>query len=128
MRRTAAPTTIAAMLSSLLLLVAIAVPVTAAPAGGPASAVDQVWIVTLEDDHPSTQHAGALVRRHGGTLQQVYEHALNGFSFRGPQQAAENLARSPQVRRVEADRPVRAAEVGVPWGVERIEAPAAHGA
>ena len=115
-----------ALLVSLLLAV-MAAPVAASPVAAPTSATDQVWIVTLDDDHPSTQHAEALVRRHGGTLRQVYAHALNGFSFRGPEQAAENLQRSPQVRRVEADRPVRAAGADTrPWGIERIEAPQAH--
>jgi subtilisin len=112
-----------ALLVSVLLLAAMAVPVGAAPAGE-----ERVWIVTLDPEHPSTVHASSLVRRHGGTLRQVYAHALNGFSFRGSEQAAQALARSPRVARVEADQPLHAVSTSVPAGVARIEAPAAHSA
>ncbi len=86
----------------------------------------QVWIVTLDDDHPSARHAGPLVQRHGGQLRQVYAHALNGFSFSGSAQAALSMERSSRVVRVEADQPVRAAGHVTPSGVQRIAAPQAH--
>ena len=104
-----------------MLVATMMVPAAAAP-----PQTVQVWIVTLEDDHPSTQHAGTLVQRSGGTLRQVYSHALNGFSFSGSEQAARELERSPRVVLVEADQPVRATDHVTPSGVERIEAPRAH--
>jgi subtilisin len=110
-----------AILLILFLVATMAAPVAAATSSG-----DGVWIVTLEDDHPSTLHAAALMQRHGGTLRHVYSHALNGFSFRGSQQAARNLQRSPLVARVEVDQPVHAASNVVPTGVTRIGAPEAH--
>jgi subtilisin len=66
------------------------------------------------------------VRRHGGTLRQVYASALNGFSFSGSEQVARNLERSPRVARVEADQPLHATDHITPTGVQRIAAPAAH--
>jgi subtilisin len=87
---------------------------------------DLVWIVTLEDDHPSAKHAEVLAQRHGGGVRQVYSHALNGFSFSGSEQAARNLERHPGVTRVEADRPVQATGHVLPTGVDRIAAPQAH--
>lgn len=128
---------ITAPLTVALLLAIAAVPVLAAPspasppsASPPATVGDDVptWIVTLHDDHPAARNAAALVRQHDGTLRNVYTSALNGFSFRGTEQAARNLARNPRVRRVEADRPVQATDPGVPWGVARIAAPQAHDA
>ena len=113
-----------ALLAGLLLVVTTVLPAAAAPSPAAPAADDQVWIVTLEDDHPSTLHAEGLVRRHGGTLRQVYSAALNGFSFNGSEQAAQNLARSPRVARVDADQPLRATTI--PSGVQRIEAPTAH--
>ena len=115
-----------ALLLGLLLVATTAVPVAALPATPAPASDDQVWIVTLDDNHPSTIHAEALVRRHGGTLRQVYATALNGFSFSGPEQAARNLERSPRVARVEADQPLRATDHITPTGVLRIDAPQAH--
>ncbi|MFW5933948.1 MAG: S8 family serine peptidase, partial [Actinomycetota bacterium] len=106
----------------MLLVTAGLLPAAASPSVDDAG----VWIVTLEDEHPATEHAAALVQRSGGELRHVYSHALNGFSFRGSEQAADNLARSPRVARVEADQPVWALEE-VPSGVARIDAPTAHG-
>ncbi len=115
-----------ALLLGLLLVATTAVPVAAGPAAPAPASDDQVWIVTLDDDHPSTLHAEALVRRHGGTLRQVYATALNGFSFSGPEQAARNLERSPRVVRVEADQPLQVTGHTTPTGVLRIDAPTAH--
>lgn len=112
---------------SAILLILLLVATMAAPVAAASSSGDGVWIVTLEDGHPSSLHAATLVQRQGGTLRQVYSHALNGFSFRGSEQAAHNLERSPLVARVEADQPVYAASNVVPTGVTRIDAPQAHG-
>ena len=107
--------------SVLLLLAALALPAAASPAQ-----VEQVWIVTLADGHPSGQNAAPLARRAGGSVWHVYETAINGFSFVGTDTAASNLARSPLVQTIERDRPVQAAGDVTPAGVQRIAAPAAH--
>jgi subtilisin len=109
------------VLAAALLVATMAVPAAAAPPD-----LDEVWIVTLDDAHPSTEHAAGLARRHGGSVWHVYEHALNGFSFVGSAQAAAALARSPQVRDVTVDQPMHAADHVTPSGVLRIEAPDAH--
>ncbi len=111
---------------SAILLILLLVATMAAPVAAASSSGDGVWIFTLEDGHPSSLHAATLVQRQGGTLRHVYSHALNGFSFRGSEQAARTLERSPLVARVEADQPVYAASDVVPTGVTRIGAPQAH--
>ena len=49
------------------------------------------------------ERATALVKRHGGKIVTIWEHALQGFVVRMPEEAARRRARSPPVRRVEQD-------------------------
>ena len=109
-----------AVLISILLLVSLAVPVTAAPpADADAPAFDS-WIVTLSARGQPSE-AGALARGAGGRAGHVYSHALQGFQFRGSAQAAAALGRSPKVASVQPDTALALTET-LPWGVKRVSA------
>ena len=107
-----------------LLVTTFAVPAAVAAPPGEES---DTWIVTLDPDTPAGEHAVGLASQHGGVAEHVYQFVLNGFSFRGSAQAAEAIARNPNVLRVEPTRVLQATETG-PNGVFRIDAWAAHGA
>ena len=113
------------MRKPLLIAVFAAVLVaTAAPAGAapPVAGADQTWIVTLDPGTPAAEHAGRLVGPLGGTVGHIYEYVLNGFAFRGSEQAARALERNPNVLRVEAARPVRMVGESASNGFFRIDA------
>jgi len=105
------------ILLSTLALLSTAVP--AAVAAGPSS----TWIVQLRPGVHSAAAAAGLADRHGGEVRHIYEHALNGFSFRGPATAATALARNPQVELIEADQEVwlETTQSGATWGLDRID-------
>jgi subtilisin len=78
------------------------------------------WVVTLAKG-VDLAAAVQLAKRAGGKVGLRYEHALNGFQFKGSAAGAKALARSPQVKSVEADRAIYLTET-LPFGVERIHA------
>jgi subtilisin family serine protease len=81
----------------------------------------QSYIVVLESGIQNVPAVAAdLARAHGGHLGFVYEHAIKGFSISMSAQAANSMARSPQVSYVEADDPVSIVAQTVPTGIERI--------
>lgn len=108
----------------------------AAKAAG--SVVPGRYIVVLReevDDVPGV--AARLAGAHGSAPEQVYQHALKGFSVALPEPAAEALARNPQVAYVESDQvvtiigaPTVTGKPGgggstppaqtVPWGIDRV--------
>ena len=79
------------------------------------------WIVTLVDDADPTAESAAIARGAGGRAGLVYEHAINGFQFRGSAQAAAALARSPRVASVVPDQAIQLTET-LPFGIERVAA------
>ena len=111
---------ITALLASLALVLTV-FPATAAAAPGPSPT--GAWIVTLRPDVDPAAAAGALAREHGGRVGYVYEHALNGFSFRGSQAAATALQSNPNVVAVEADAEVwlETTQSSATWGLDRID-------
>jgi PKD repeat protein len=83
------------------------------------------YIVVFRDN---VGNAPALARQlaaaHGGTIGFTYSAALKGFSATLPEQAAEALARNPNVAFIEADQIVTAtADVQTPatWGLDRSD-------
>lgn len=96
------------------------------------------YIVVLRDEVDDVPGVAArLAHAHGGTPEHVYQHALKGFSIALPEQAAEALARDPQVDYIEPDQvativgaPAVTGKPGggggtpppqqIPWGVERV--------
>ncbi len=55
-----------------------------------------------------------------------YDYAFDAVTVRVPEVAAEALARRPDVRYVERDGQYRALAQTRSWGVDRVDAPAAH--
>jgi len=112
MRRTTALLAALALLLTLLPAAALAAP-----------SATGTWIVTLRAEADPATTAGPLARQHGGSVGHVYQHALNGFSFRGSAAAASALARNPMVTFVEADAEVwlDATQTGATWGLDRID-------
>ena len=106
------------------LLASLALVLTLFPAAALAApSTTGTWIVTLRDGTDPSATAPALARQHAGRVGHVYEHALNGFSFRGSQAAATALLRNPHVVAVEADAKVwlDATQTDATWGLDRID-------
>jgi len=88
------------------------------------------WIVVLSSGDPGTT-ASAHASEYGAQVSHVYRHALRGYAAQMSDEAAARVEASPNVRSVEADRPVAIAAAAppaviaaetVPWGVQRIGA------
>jgi subtilisin family serine protease len=109
---------ITALLASLALLLTL-FPAATLAAPSPTG----TWIVTLRADVDPDAAAGPLARAHGGSVGYVYEHAINGFSFRGSASAATALARNPRVTLVEADAEVwlDTTQENATWGLDRVD-------
>jgi subtilisin family serine protease len=84
---------------------------------------DQYIVVFGDHVRNPAETARGLVREQGVRLLFTYEHAIKGFAFRGPAQAAEALARNPNVAYVEADQPMYAVatQSNATWGLDRID-------
>ena len=109
--------TIPAVLVSLLLVLALAPVASAAQPAG-----NRVWIVQLRPEANARQ-ARSQAREHGGSVREVYRHAINGFTFRGSAAAADALRHNRQVLSVEANADVQLEDVqaGATWGLDRID-------
>ena len=117
-----------------LLLATLATPAVAAGPGpevvtsaGPGATAGD-YIVTLKPGAPVpariTSAARTLAADHGGTVQEVYSSALQGFSAKGLSAAeARELANDPAVDRVYEDSPVEltAVQQDAPIGLDRID-------
>jgi len=87
--------------------------------GGPhafaaGQAVPGQYIVVLKDNADANGEAVRAAKAHGVAVDQVYEHALRGYAFRGSAAAAAAIAKNPNVQFVTEDRMVEA--VGKPGG------------
>ena len=97
-----------------------ATPPTIPPAGTDVLAHGS-WIVRLEPGAAARTEAPGFARAAGGELGLVYEHALNGFQFRGSAAAADALRSNPLVASVDPDGPLFLTET-VPFGIDRVDA------
>ncbi len=94
----------------------------------PVGVVPGQYIVVFYDDVAEPRgRANALARAHGVRIGHVYQHALKGFSFAGPERAAEALAFDLDVAYVEPDLYAQAIlhennYQTLPTGVDRIDA------
>ncbi|MGW0519966.1 S8 family peptidase [Crossiella sp. NPDC003009] len=112
--------------TSLLALVASALPGLAAPAegqilnAGTANAVSGSYIVTLKDN---TVGAQDLASRFGGKVTATYDKTLNGFAVSLSEQQAKRLAADPRVATVEQDGKVSLAgeQLNPEWGLDRLD-------
>ncbi len=122
------PLTLLALLASLLGPAAVAAE-SDPPSQSPDQAAGDSWIVMLARGADSASQAPVLARRAGGSVGHVYQHALNGFQFKGSAAAADALRRNPQVTLVQPDHSIALTET-LPFGVKRVSAyrPAGGGA
>lgn len=105
------------------LLASLALVLTLVPAVAAAAPTTGTWIVTLQPGAEPAASARSLLRTHGGELRFVYEHAIQGFAFRGSSAAASAIQRNPNVARVEADATVwlDTTQTNATWGLDRID-------
>ncbi len=82
------------------------------------------YIVTLADDEaPVRTTARGIIRTHGGQIDDVYRHALRGFSIEIDPAGAAAIARDPRVAMIEQDsrRHLVAVQSDPTWGLDRID-------
>lgn len=90
----------------------------------PSELIPEQYIITLKDDVVGANLvAKAFAAANGGTVVQVYSHALNGFTLKIPKAAADVLRKNPLVASVEQDAVVHIAttQSSAPWGLDRID-------
>ncbi|GAA2793911.1 S8 family peptidase [Crossiella cryophila] len=112
--------------TSLLALVASALPGLAAPAegqilnAGTANAVSGSYIVTLKDGAAGAQE---LASRFGGKVTATYDKTLNGFAVSLSERQAKRLAADSRVATVEQDGVVSLAgeQLNPEWGLDRLD-------
>jgi len=106
-----------------------AVPVDVGTAGGIHSVQHSIfgqYVVTLRyvDATQVSAVAARLAHEHGGTVFQVYSHALTGFAVRIDAPHAMALSHDPLVAMVEEDGEMHAIAIvtqsGASWGLDRI--------
>ncbi|MBI3977966.1 MAG: S8 family serine peptidase [Chloroflexi bacterium] len=105
-----------------LALVFALLPATARSQTPATEVITDQFIVVLLPGASARTEAQAAEAAHGVQVRHVYEHALAGFAFKGPEQAARALASNPRVRFVGQDRAVQHADQPLPTGVDRIDA------
>jgi subtilisin family serine protease len=93
-----------------------------AAAARPASEPTGSYIVTLVDGAPTPETAATQARAHRARVEHVYRRAVHGYAATMTASDAAALAADPKVKRVEPDRPVHADALGVPTGVDRVDA------
>jgi len=94
-----------------------------ASAGSGRPIPDQYIVVFDDDVRDVPGLARGLADAHGATVRFEYEHALKGFAGRMSAQAAEAIARNPNVAYVEQDQEmtVSATQSPATWGIDRID-------
>ncbi|WP_113699336.1 S8 family serine peptidase [Nonomuraea lactucae] len=119
-----------ALLVSALALLAVPIPASAAqqaaaPQKAGSAQQEGAYIVQLNSKTRAAPRATAedQVRRLGGEIVGVYEHAFKGYTARLTASAAEALKKDPNVISVEPDAEVVAFPQTTPTGVKRIFAP-----
>ena len=131
--------TLAVAAGAAAVVAAVTTPATAAPTGeirgaSAPNAISGSYLVVLKGDAVGAagtataraavpERAGALAKRYGGTVGDVYSAALTGFSVRMSDAQARRLAADPAVAYVEQDQvlTVQATQTNPPWGLDRID-------
>jgi subtilisin family serine protease len=97
----------------------------AAIIGRPSEPVSGRYIVRLRTSSASevADTAARLAADHGGSVVDVYRHAIRGFAVRMSESDARALARDPEVAAVDQDGVVRIAttESPAPWHLDRVD-------
>ncbi len=86
--------------------------------------VDREYIVVFKQSYSATLFADHLSLAHGGNVDRVWRHALNGALFANlSERQAQAMARSPMVAWVEENGVAEASatQTNPPWGLDRID-------
>src|SRR5918997_4613538 len=97
---------------------------TLAP-GRPAaqSIIPGQYIVVLEEEaRDPAAVAREHARRHGARVLHTYQHALNGYAARIPDQRLDEVLAEERVDYVERDGTVTTAAQTLPWGIDKTDA------
>ncbi|MDT7788940.1 MAG: hypothetical protein QOF58_7359 [Pseudonocardiales bacterium] len=89
-----------------------------------ADVVKDSYIVSLKADTASRAAAPGLASKYGGQVDQVWQHALNGFSVKMTAKQAAKLAADPKVAYVQQDAQVHLLDVQQnppSWGLDRVD-------
>lgn len=81
------------------------------------------YIVVLKDTVDPQDAATKMAKTHNLSVDNVYNHALKGFSATIPAARLENVKHDPRVQFVSEDREVAAVAQTTPTGINRIQAP-----
>ncbi|MEU9333689.1 S8 family peptidase [Streptomyces sp. NPDC048290] len=110
-----------------------AIPAQAAPAegtviaAGSPTAVKDSYLVTLTEDAgftASSRTGKGLIGAYGGTVDETFGSALNGYTATLTAQEARRLAADPAVASVEQNQRVQVADTtqtSAPWGLDRVD-------
>lgn len=83
------------------------------------------YIVVFRRGADAPKTAEALAQAHGGEVGRVFTHALKGAVMRLSEQAAQAIARNPNVEFVEEDQIVTldgsGSQSGATWGLDRVD-------
>jgi subtilisin family serine protease len=88
--------------------------------------VSGMYIATFDPETSDARNAASeIANMHGLAADHIYEHALKGFSFRGPEAKALAISKNPNVSRVFEATKFYAGGSGTqmspPWGLDRID-------
>ncbi|MFD0200338.1 MULTISPECIES: S8 family peptidase [Saccharothrix] len=129
MRSRPSKTSAAALATGTLVIAAVTAftpTAAAAPATGDvltvagAEAVPNSYVVVLNDGVAAT----SVVDAHGGRIDDVWRHALNGFAVTATPEQAAKIAGDPRVAFVQQDVEVTATATQSPtpsWGLDRVD-------
>jgi subtilisin family serine protease len=86
------------------------------------------FLVTLQQTSNATEVAQSAISQHGGHLHHIFTQGAKGFAITVPDgqvsQFLTAMSQQPSVDRVEEDHAVKAAQfaqVGAPWGLDRLD-------
>ncbi|GIJ28897.1 hypothetical protein Vqi01_40590 [Micromonospora qiuiae] len=132
--RAFAVVTAAAAISAASTTPALAAPTGEIQGAGAPNAISGSYLVVLRADAVGAAgtfaartsvptRAGALTKRYGGSIADVYSAALTGFAAKMTESQARRLAADPAVAYVEQDQilTVQATQSNPTWGLDRID-------
>ncbi len=126
MRRTVLLLAVAIAMSLLYAGLAPAQEVGTTPGQGqgpPQDAIPGQYIVVLKDEvRDPTAVAREHAQRHGARVLHTYQHALEGYTARIPDQRLDEVLAEERVGYVEPDQRVHATAQTLPWGINRVDA------
>jgi aqualysin 1 len=95
-----------------------------APERAPAQGVipDQYIVVLDEEARDPTAVAREHARRHGAQVLDTYQHALEGYAARIPDQRLDEMRAEERVDYIEPDGTVTIVAQRLPWGIDKIDA------